>query len=159
VGKFVEIDSLQSHKLQKTTWFIICLFFGKRSRANQHLLKKQMLLSRKTSTGEKYFEVSRERGAVFATKNHQEGLENKEDESSGKMFERPGSNRCLVRLIEKYLSHLNPECSSLFQKPRAASNSFHPANHEVWYYASPFGHHTLANMLRRMSSRAGIKPH
>ena len=39
-------------------------------------------------------------------KKHQAGLDDKEDESNGKIFERPGSKRCPVRLIEKYLSHL-----------------------------------------------------
>ena len=58
---------------------------------------------------------------------HQGGLDDKEDESNGKIFERPSSKRCPVKLIEKYLSHLNPECSSLFQKPRSPCTSFNPA--------------------------------
>ena len=112
-GELVDTDSLQPHKLQQTAWFFISLFLGKRGRENQQLLKKHMLVARETPRGEKYLEMSRERGAVLATKNHQGGLDDKEDESNGKIFERPGSKRCPVKLIEKYLSHLNPECSSL----------------------------------------------
>ena len=65
-----------------------------------------MLVARETPSGEKYLEMSGERGAVLATKNHQGGLDDKDDESNGKIFERPGSKRCPVKLIEKYLSHL-----------------------------------------------------
>ena len=75
------------------------------------------------------------------------------------MFERPGSKRYPVKLIEKYLSHLNPEYSSLFQKPRSPRKLFNPARDAVWYCSTPLGHNTLDNMLRFMTSRAGIKPH
>ena len=94
--------------MKKTSkqFFLISLFLRKRGRENQQLLKKQMLVSRQTPSGGKYFEMSRERGAVLATKNHQGGLDDKEDESSGKIFEIPGSKRCAVKVIEKYLSHL-----------------------------------------------------
>ena len=158
-GELVDTDSLQPHKLQQTAWFFISLFLGKRGRENQQLLKKHMLVSRETPSGEKYLEMSRERGAVLATKNHQGGLDDKEDESNGKIFERPGSKRCPVKLIEKYLSHLNPECSSLFQKPRSPCKSFNPARDAVWYCSTPLGHNTLDNMLRFMTTRAGIIPH
>ena len=85
-----------------------------------------MLILRETPSGEKYLEMSKELGAVLAIKNHQAGLNDKEDESNGKTFERPGSKRCLVKLIEKYLSHLNSEFSSLFQKPRRPCESLNP---------------------------------
>ena len=98
-------------------FFFISLFLGKGGRENQQLLEKHMLVAREIPSGEKYLEKSRERGAVLATKNQQGGLEDKEDESNGKIFERTGSKRCPVKLIEKYLSRLNPECGCLFQKP------------------------------------------
>ena len=123
--------------------FFISLLLGRRGRENQQLLKKHMLVSRETPSGEKYLEMSRERGAVLATKNHQGGLHDKEDESNGKTFERPGSKRCSVKLIEKYLSHLNPECSRLFQKPRSPCKSFNPAKDAVWYCSTPLGHNTI----------------
>ncbi|CAH3181428.1 unnamed protein product, partial [Porites lobata] len=148
-GELVDIDSLQPHKVQQTAWLFISLFLGKRGRENQHLLKKHMLISREAPNGEKYLEINKERG----------GLDDKEDESNGKIFERPGSKRCPVKLIEKYLSHLSPKCSSLFQKSRSSCKAFNPATDLVWYCSSPLGHNTLENMLRRMTSKAGIKPH
>ncbi|PFX13896.1 hypothetical protein AWC38_SpisGene21991 [Stylophora pistillata] len=100
-GELVDTDSLQPHKLQQTAWFFISLFLGKRGRENQQLLKRHMLVLRETPSGEKYLEMSRERGAVLATKTHQGGLDDKEDESNGKIFQRPSSKRCPVKLIEK----------------------------------------------------------
>ena len=67
-GEPVDTDSLQPHKLQQTAWFFISLFLGKRGREYQQLLKKHMLISRETPSGEKYLEMSRERGEVLATK-------------------------------------------------------------------------------------------
>ena len=50
-----------------------------------------------------------------------------------KNFERPGSKRCPVKPISKYLSHLNSESSNLFQRPRSPCKSFNPAKDEVWF--------------------------
>ena len=122
-------------------------------------MKKTMLALRKTPAGEEYYEVGNERGAVLATKKHQGGLDDQDDESNGKTFERPGSKRCPVKLITKYLRHLNPESSNLFQKPRSPCKSFNPAKDEVWFSSVPMGHNLLENMLRGMTSRAGIQPY
>ena len=45
-----------------------------------------MLVAREIPSGEKYLEMSRERGAVLATKNQQAGPEDQEDKSNGKIF-------------------------------------------------------------------------
>ena len=118
-----------------------------------------MVVLGQTPSGEKCLEMSTELGAVLATKNHRGGLDDKEDESNGRIFERPESKRYPVKHIEKYPSHLNPEYSSLFQKPRSACKSFNPARDAVWYCSTPLGHLTLDNMLCFLTSRAGIKPH
>ena len=85
-GELFDTDSLQPHKLQQTAWFFISLFLGKRGRENQQLLKKYMPVSRETPSGEKYLEMSRERGAVLATKNHQGGLDDKEDDGQAAKY-------------------------------------------------------------------------
>ena len=74
-------------------------------------------------------------------------------------FKRSSSKRCPVKLISKYLSHLNPESSYLFQRPRSPCKSFNPAKDEVWFCSVPLGHNLLENMLRAMTSRAGIQPY
>ena len=95
----------------------------------------------------------------MATKNHQGGLDDPQGESNGKKFERPGSKRCPVKPISKYLSYLNPEYSNLFQRPRSPCKSFNPAKDEVWFCSVPLGHNSLENMLRAITSRAGIQPY
>ena len=80
----------QPNRLQQTAcsffFFLISLFLGKGGRENQQLLEKHMLVAREIPSGEKYLEMSRERGAVLATKNQQAGLEDQEDKSNGKIF-------------------------------------------------------------------------
>ena len=132
-GGLVKFDTLNPGKLQQTAWFFISLFLGKRDRENQHTMKKTMLALRKTPAGEEYYEVSNKGGAVLATKNHQGGLDDPDDESNRKIFQRSSSKRCPVKLISKYLSHLNPESSNLFQRPRSPCKSFNPAKDEVWF--------------------------
>ena len=59
----------------------------------------------------------------------------------------------------QYLSHLNPKSSYLFQRPRSPCKSFNPAKDEVWFCSVPLGHNSLENMLRAMTSRAGMQPY
>ena len=159
--ELVNYDSTNPAKLQQTVWFYISLLFGKRGRENQHAMKKYMLAARETPSGEKYYEMCRELpGAVLATKNHQGGLSDGEDSSDGKIFEKPGSERCPYKIIQNYLSHLNDGCSSLFQKARSIdSKKFNPAKDMTWFCCSPVGHNTIENMLRGMTTRAKIVPH
>ena len=154
----IDVDTTQPLKLLQTVWFYITLFLGKRGRENQVQLKKNFLIMREAANGDKFMEINRERGAVLTSKNHQGGLGDTEDHSDGKIFARPGSRRCPVATIQKYLSHLNPKCDSLFQRPRNVCNKFNPHVDTVWYAASPIGHNTLKNLFREMTTRAGINP-
>ena len=67
--------------------------------------------------------------------------------------------RCPVEPIKVYLSHLNPENEAFFQKPRDLSAKFSSDTCTVWYSACKLGHNTLENMLRNMTTRAGISPY
>ena len=113
-------------------------------------MPKTMLALRKTPAGEEYYEVGNERGAVLATKNHQGGLDDQDDKSNGKIFQRPGSKRFPVKLISKYLRHLNPESSNLFQRPRSPCKSFNPAKDEVWFCSVPLGHNSLEGKVQNV---------
>ena len=72
---------------------------------------------------------------------------------------RPGSKRFTVKLISKYLRYLNSKSSNIFQRPRNPCKSFNPAKDEVWFCSVPLGNNSLKNMLRGMTSRAGIQPY
>ena len=82
-------------------------------------MKPAMLALRATPRGEEYFELNREfPGSLPATKNHQGGLSDAEDESDAKIFAVPESPRCPVKTIKNYLSHLNLKSDCLFRQPR-----------------------------------------
>ena len=77
------------------------------------------------------------------------------------MFEVRGSPRarCPVQTMQNFLSHLNPALDCLFQRPRNISPSFKLDEESVWYCNSPAGEKTLSNMMKQMSTAAGIVPH
>ena len=76
------------------------------------------------------------------------------------MFERPGSPRCPVETVKNYLLHLNPEADFFFQKPRAiAAAKFNPEVDKIWFCNASLGERTLAEMMKKMTTKAGISPH
>ena len=122
-------------------------------------MTKTMLALRRTPLEKRYYELQRQiPGAVLATKNHQGGLNDEENESDGKMFEVPGSPRCPVQTVENYISHLNPEMEFLFQRPRVVSSKFNPEVDTVWFCNSPLGISYLSSTMRTMSLNAEINP-
>ena len=120
-------------------------------------MTKKMLVLRTTSSGRQYYEIDCSvAGALPSTKNHQGGLEDEEDESNAKMFKCPGSLGCPVETVENYLLHLNPE-AYFFQKPRAiAVAKFNPEVDKLWFFNAPLGERTLAEMMKKMTTKAGI---
>ena len=108
-----------------------------------------MLSLRKTLEGLEYFALNRSKpGALPATKNHQGGLGDAEDESNAKIFSVPGSERCPVKTIKNYLAHLNPDLNALFQRPREGrSAKFNPEEEIIWCCNAPLGSSTLENMM------------
>ena len=59
-------------------------------------------------------------------------LIDEDDESNGKMFEVPGSQRCPVQTVENYISHLNPETEFLFQKRTRFGFVIHHLESVIW---------------------------
>ena len=121
-------------------------------------MTKQMLVLRTTPNGRQYYEVNRSvAGFLSSTKNHQGGIQDDEDESNAKMFELPGSPRCPVK---SYLLHLHPDADFFYQKPRALNaGKFNPEVDPIWYCHSPIGERPLGEMMKKMTSKAGIVPH
>ena len=158
-GELVDERCHDPQKLQQTAWFFITLYFGRRGRENQRQLTKSSLkLSKTPNSGLEYFELNRETpGGVFSTKNHQVGLDGTDDPSDGKMFEGKGLANCPVAVVKAYLSHLNPKCEALFQKPLTGAK-FKPSSDVIWYSTLPLGHNTIDSMMKNMCLRAGIDP-
>ena len=100
-GELSPVDSLNPAQLQRTAWFYLGLFFGRRGRENQRQLTPAMLSLRKSPQGVEYYELNRSQPASLpATKNHQGGPADAEDESYAKIFSIPGSERCPVKTLE-----------------------------------------------------------
>ena len=159
-GELTSAETSNPRGLLQTVWFYISLYFGKRGRENQSVLKKSMLQLCITSDGDEYFELNKdEPGTVLSSKNHTGGLEGTEDHSDGKIFAITNSPRCPVKTIKTYLSHLNPNTDRLFQRPKDLTAKFNPNQAIIWYEQKALGHNTLDNMLRNMSERAGILPY
>lgn len=75
------------------------------------------------------------------------------------MFDCPGSERCPVKTVKNYLLHLNLE-TDFFQKPRALGTAkFDPEVDPIWFCNSSLGERSLAEMMKKMTYRAGISPH
>ncbi|CAB4028194.1 uncharacterized protein LOC110056874 [Paramuricea clavata] len=148
-GELAPTNSEDPAQLFRTVWFYLSLFFGKRGRENQRQLKPNILILRSTP------DVA---GSVLATKYHQGGVDDPEDESDGKIFSIPGSSSCSVEAIKKDLKHLNPACDSLFQRPKIAQVNKFNVNDMIWCANAPIGKSTLGNLLRVMTKRAGIEP-
>ena len=71
-GKLGPEDTKDPAQLQRTAWFYLGMYFGRRDRENQQHMKPAMLAVRATPQGEEYFELNREfPGSLPATKGHQ----------------------------------------------------------------------------------------
>ena len=159
-GELAETSTRDPRALMQTAWLFISLYFGKRGRENQAAMKKSILRLVTTADGAEYFELNRnEPGAVLTMKNHQDGIDSTEDHSNSKIFAVPGSSQCPVEVLKTYLSHLNPDLESLFQRPKDMTAKFNPDACKVWYDARKLGHNSLENMLRNMTTRAEITPY
>ncbi|XP_060793157.1 uncharacterized protein LOC132896388 isoform X2 [Neoarius graeffei] len=155
-GELGPADSEDPAQLMHTVWFYLSLYLGRRGRENQRQLKPSMLVLRSTPDGREYYELNREvAGSVLAAKNHQG---DPEDESDGKIYSVPDSRYCPVETVKNYLKHLNPKCKCFFQRPKDAKCQKFDPNNNIWYSNMAVGESTLGNMLRSMTTKAGINP-
>ena len=76
------------------------------------------------------------------------------------MFELPGSPRCPVLTVKSYLLHWHPAADFFYQKPCALNaGTFNQELDPIWFYNSQIGERTLAEIMKKMTSTAGIVPH
>ncbi|KAJ7381532.1 hypothetical protein OS493_001682 [Desmophyllum pertusum] len=59
-GELGPADSTNPAQLQRTAWFYLVLYLGRRGRENQRQMKSNMLVFRKTSHGKEFCEPNRE---------------------------------------------------------------------------------------------------
>ena len=138
----------------QTTWFYVSLYFSKRGRENQSLMKKSMLRLAVTATIEEYFERS-----AFHQKSHGRPWRHWRSHAWKNIFKPRFQEVSTVQTIKSFLSHLNPEVEFLFQRPKVQSSKFNPKEDSVWFNRKVLRHNTLENVLKSMSQSAGIEPY
>ena len=69
-----------------------------------------------------------------------------------KIFSILGSERCPVKTLKNYPSHLNPTSDG-------QSKKFNPTEDTIWFCSALLGIIMLDNMMKEMSKEAGIEPH
>lgn len=156
-GQLGPADSYDPAQLQRTVWFYVALFFGRRGRENQRLIKRDMLVLGKTPQGVEYYELDRQMPGSLPSAISTG--ERDEEDSEAKIFAVLGSARCPVKTIKNYLSHLNPASDVFFQRPKDNQRSNYKPEDMVWYSLSPVGRTVLNSFMKQMSKRAGITPH
>jgi hypothetical protein len=139
------LDPLSPRELQWLSWIFIQLHFCRRGFENVTDMKKQDLIVEKFGT----FTIIRVKNEL--TKNHREV--NEDAESGGRISSVPGNSKCPVKIIESYLDKLNPNCSSLWQKPKKNVSTSNP----LWYDAVPLGHNSLATIMKNISTFCGLQ--
>lgn len=156
-GQLGPADSKNPSQLQRTAWFYVGLYFGRRGRERQRFLKRDMLVHRMRDEGVEYFELHRKMTPSLPSTTSADADD--EVESDTKIFAVPGSERCPVNTLKNYLAHLNPTSDVLFQRPKDSHSARFNPKDTVWYSPSPIGKTFLSCFLKEMSKRAGIVPH
>ncbi|KAJ8298271.1 hypothetical protein KUTeg_024802 [Tegillarca granosa] len=98
--------------LQQKTWFGLMFFLCRRGRENLRCMNKNTFAIAKDYRGLEYIYQARDE----LDKNHRENDSPMENPTEGRMFEKPGSDKCPLMSFKKYLSKLNKNCDDLWQR-------------------------------------------
>ena len=148
---FYYFDRSTPKKLQEEVLFNILYYFLLRGRETLPHLNKDSFVIEKDSNEKKYVRIQCE----LLSKNAKVSLIQKEYESiqNARMYENEDKQNCPVHAFELYLAKLPDSC--LFPKP-LENKRFKPSNPD-WYSASKnIGKHTIGNLLKNLSTAAGL---
>lgn len=134
--------------LQRNVWFNKTLFWCRRGREGQRNLTKRSFVFAKDPTGEEYVTM----GHCESSKNHPGGINDTESfKHMGRMYKTPQQNDGYSAL-KLYISKLNPSCEALFPYPKRQWS----LADIVWYENRPLGVNKLGDMMKIISSAAGL---
>lgn len=134
--------------LQRNVWFNTSLFWCRRGREGQRDLTKQSFVFAQDPTGEEYVTMAH----CESSKNHPGGINDTESfKHMGRMYKTQQENDGYSAL-KLYISKLNPSCEALFQYPKRQWSSVDT----VWYENRPLGVNKLGDMMKIISSAAGL---
>ena len=136
--------------LQNKVQFDLRFFFCRRANENIDKFQKDtFVIQLDPDTGMRY--VIKQIDEL--TKNHRE---HSTDLVTGIMPELRGSPKCPVSSFEKYFTHLNKQCTSLWQKPKTWEGVSKSGDPTTWYCNVPIGANPLREFMSRMSHSAGL---
>ena len=143
IYNFMSCDSPKS--LADKVQFDIRFYFCRRGCENMHAMTKDTFEICVDCEGNEF--VHQARGEL--NKNH-----NETDREGYTVFmpAHAGSELCPVAAFKNYVSHLNPMCDSIWQRPLDSVAS----TQVVWYSNRPIGVNTLATFMRRLSEKCSL---
>lgn len=139
-------DNPQS--LQHKVFFEISLHFGRRGREGLYQLQKESFCFK-----------TDDRGCEYVTIVHNEcskknkGLDAKLKEKEQLLYAAPNDPNCPVESLRLYLSKLNPQDPSFFQRPRTGKNVL---NEPIWYCNKRVGENKIAGFMKEISKQAKL---
>ena len=141
---FTDCRPMSPIQLQEKVQFDVRFYFFRRGAENMHKMNKNtFMLVTNPDTNQRYLRLAGDE----LTKNHQ----NTKESHTAAMPEMPNDARCPVSSYLKYLSHLHPECESLWTRPLPTTvNS--PEN-KSWYSKAPIGKATLGRFMKDLSAK------
>lgn len=151
MAKMYETKTLSNDtplSLLRKVFVEISINFGRRGREGLRELTRESIIIKKDDKGQEYATMTFNE----LDKNHQNPSP-KEPEKKQILYSQDDSDLCPILSLKKYISKLNPKCSSFFQRPRNLKN---PALDPVWYENKSLGIHTLENMMKNISADANL---
>ena len=144
---FTDCRPMSPIQLQEKVQFDVRFYFFRRGAENTHKMNKNtFMLVTNPETNQRYLRLAGDE----LTKNHQ----NTKESHTAAMPEMPNDARCPVSSYLKYLSHLHPECESLWTRPLPTTvNSPENINNKSWYSKAPIGKSTLGRFMKDLSSK------
>ena len=136
-------------KLQEFVWFNVCYYLGRRGREGWRELTKNSLEFKHDDQNNEYVTIKH----TEQTKNNQGGSKQKhQDYTDVRMYGLPGSSMDPISPLKLMLNKLHPDCEALFQTPLT---KFSEAA-ECWYKNEPLGKNSIAQLMPKISKKAGL---
>ena len=124
-------------------WFNLCYYLGRREREGWRELTKNPLKFKHDDQHKEHITIKH----TEQTKNNQGGCKQKhQDYTDVRIYGLPGSSLKLM------LTKLHPDCEALFQ----TSLTKFPKALECWYKNEPLGKNSIAQLMPKISKKAGL---
>lgn len=132
-------------------YFELSLHFARRGREGLRELTKSSFIIHTDENGEEYVEM-----AYHEVEKKKQGDEKEITEKDGCMYSQRDDRNCPVKSLKLLLSKLNPKCSALFQYPISNITSSNSKHINIWFQNKPIGRNVINDMMKKISTLAGL---